>query len=132
MGTVGMSQVQAFARAVLGLINGAAEAAVADTKMTHLVVDPLRALWTRDYQQQPAQSWTPLAPADGADQTVPYRALRFDVAGAVKFDVITSGGARTSGITRNVAAGEVWSASLASIPRIYATGTTASGIDGLG
>lgn len=79
-----------------------------------------------------AQTWTPITPSDtvafaAASPAIAFRALRFDVAGTVKFDA--SGG---TGITRNVAAGEVWAASSAAVLRIYATGTSASGIDGLG
>lgn len=124
--------LNALVRKILGLLNGNAENTLPDNTEVEGRTDNLGALWTRDYQQQPAQSWTPLTPADGTDQTVPYRALRFDVAGTVKIDSINSSGTRVVGTTRNVSAGEVWSASLAAVPRIYATGTTASGIDGLG
>jgi hypothetical protein len=122
----------ALVRKVLGLLNGNAEAPIGETDSTEPRVDPLGALWTRDYQGQPAQSWTPLTPSDSTDQTVPFRALRFDGAGTVKVDLIKSDGTRSSGVTRNVAAGEVWAASLTAIPRIYSGGTTATGIDGLG
>lgn len=99
-------------------------------------------LWTRDGQQQPAQTITPITPSDTVDlaaATPPYvfRALRADVACTVKMDVLSTLGTPRQTITRNFSAGEVWSASSSSILRIYATGTavTAGGtlaLDGLG
>lgn len=118
-------------RKILGFVNGTAES-YDDTSSSEGRVDNLGALWTRDYQGQPAQSWTPLTLNDAADQTVPYRAIRFDGGGTVKVDLIDSSGTRHSGITRNVAAGERWDAGLAAVPRIWSNGTTATGIDGLG
>lgn len=120
-------------RRVLGFLNGSVEpglSAASESASGELAVDAARALWVRDYQGQPAQTWTPITPSDSA--ALPsFRALRFDTAGTVKLDLVTSSGA-SSGVTRNVAAGEVWSATSAAITRIYTTGTTATGIDGLG
>jgi len=56
------------------------------------------------------------------------KAFRVDVAGAVKFTIRNEAGTLTD-ITRNFAAGEVWD--LAPVYRVWSTGTTATGIDGV-
>jgi hypothetical protein len=122
-----MSLFAVSVRKTLGLI-GATLYSLTDNNSAEGYVDALGALWTRDYQSQPAQTWTPITPSGTAfasqSPVVTFRALRFDAAGAVTF----TNQAGTS-ITRTVAAGEVWNASSNAITAIAAyTG----GLDGLG
>lgn len=125
--------ISGFAQRVLGLMGVTALNDANDNDEIEARFDAKRALWVRDYQAQPAQNWTPITPADGADLNVgTFRAIRFDTAGTVKIDVVKSDGTKSSGITRNVSAGEQWSVASVAVTRIYATGTTATGIDALG
>lgn len=56
------------------------------------------------------------------------KGFRVDVAGAVKFSVKDESGAIID-ITRNFVAGEVWD--ICPVYRVWSTGTTATGIDGV-
>ena len=103
------------------------EADVPSTAGGELVTDGRRRLYVTS---GPADAVDVITPSDAAPLSRFYRGFRFDVGGTVKVDFVTGTGGSTLGVTRNVAAGEVppWGAA---VTKIYATGTTASGIDGL-
>jgi hypothetical protein len=117
--------------ALFDLVKRAALAVLGDSdaaEVKQLVVDGLNCLWTRDAQAQPAQSLALLDLSSTDITSLPtFRAIRFDSGGTFKVDL--AGGA--SGITFNVASGEVWSMSNACFTKLYHTGTTATGIYGL-
>lgn len=76
-----------------------------------------------------AQTAEPLDVSSDITSIPTFRALRFDVAGVFKYDTV--GG--STGVTRNVAAGETLLYASTCFAKIYsaAHGTTASGIDKL-
>jgi hypothetical protein len=115
--------LQVFVRKVLGFVGTTAET-LADAVKARLHVDQLGALWVRDYLSQPAQGWKLITKDDAGALAGKYRALRFDVAGAVKVDVLDPDGTAVNTLIRNVQAGEVWPA--ACVRRVYNTGTDAA------
>ena len=121
-------------RKALGFLSGSAEPAVGDMSGGEVVTDALRALWTRDYQAQPAQSLTPISTSIDVTAVPSFRRLRFDGAGTVKIDAIKGDGTTAAGVTFTVSAGEVWNVASVAIAKIYSTanGTSATGIVGLG
>ena len=93
-----MAEVQA--RTVVGALYGIVKQ-LGENGTSQLWTDLLGALWVRDYQQQPAQTWTPITPGATtfAAQAITFRALRFDAGGTVTMTVASGS------ITRNVQAG---------------------------